>query len=100
MKTWKSRTNKQNNRGIKERVTLIYNCKILPASSIFTKIEHSKNQFIRETFENSGRNIKCPCIKLNPYSPQCQPDDKPSCLLSWKSCSVINISTIIACNWC
>lgn len=30
---------------------------MLPASSIFTKIEHSKNQFIRETFENAGRKL-------------------------------------------
>lgn len=48
------RTSKQNNGDIRERVALIYNCKILPASSIFTKIECSKNQFIRETFKNAG----------------------------------------------
>lgn len=42
----------------------------------------------------------CLCVKVHSYSWQRKADDKPSCLLSQKSCSAISISTIIACTWC
>lgn len=62
MKTWHKRTSEQNKGDVRERVTLIYNCKTLPASSIFTKIEHSKDQFIRETLKHAGRKLLSDCV--------------------------------------
>lgn len=60
MKTWQKRTSELNKGD--RRVTFIYNCKILPASSIFTKIEHSKDQFIRETLKHAGRKLLSVCV--------------------------------------
>lgn len=101
MKTWKKRTGKQNKGDVRESVTLIYNCKVLPASSIFTKNRTQQGPIYKRNLKTCMQKIiKWPCIKVHSYSRQRKPDDKPSCLLSQKSCSIISISTITACSWC
>lgn len=67
MKTWQKKTSEQN-KGDKEGHSF-YNCKILPASSIFTKIEHSRKQFIRETLKHAGRKLLSDCVSKSNHIP-------------------------------